>query len=92
MLGNLYYDQRWWSVAMDDYADAIKKNAAYRNNPTLNRNVIRMLAAHEDPPEGDSFLRGTIGHRRAIVPPVRGRARDNPIVRKQAAAWSRFIR
>ncbi|HEX2691943.1 MAG TPA: protein kinase, partial [Kofleriaceae bacterium] len=47
LLGNLYFDQRWWTVALDHYTAAIKKNADYRANPTLNRNVIRMLASNK---------------------------------------------
>src|SRR5262249_48349940 len=33
LLGNLYFEQRWWSVALEHYAAAIKKNARYRSNP-----------------------------------------------------------
>jgi TolA-binding protein len=61
LLGNLYYDQRWWTVAMDHYALAIKKNAQYRSNPTLNRNVISMLASDKTSHKAQGFLKFTVG-------------------------------
>jgi len=61
LLGNLYYDQRWWSVAMDHYSAAIKKNVNYRANPTLNRNVIRMLASNKTSRKAQGFLKFTVG-------------------------------
>jgi len=69
LLGNLYYDQRWWSVAMDHYSAAIKKNGKYRANPTLNRNVIRMLASAKTSRKAQGFLRSSIG--RPALPYVR---------------------
>jgi eukaryotic-like serine/threonine-protein kinase len=61
LLGNLYYDQRWWTVAMDHYAIAIKKNAQYRSNPTLNRNVISMLGSDKTSRKAQGFLKFMVG-------------------------------
>jgi serine/threonine-protein kinase len=61
LLGNLYYDQNWWSVAMDHYDAAIKKNAQYRSNPTINRNVIRMLASNKTARKAQTFLKYRVG-------------------------------
>ncbi len=61
LLGNLYYDQRWWSVAMDHYSAAIKKNQKYRSNPTVNRNAIRMLASNKTSRKAQGFLKYTVG-------------------------------
>ncbi|HEU4733557.1 MAG TPA: protein kinase [Kofleriaceae bacterium] len=61
LLGNLYYDQQWWSVALDHYSVAIKKNAKYRWNPTLNRNVIRMLASNKTSRKAETFLKYSVG-------------------------------
>jgi TolA-binding protein len=61
LLGNLYFDQRWWLVALDHYTSAIKKNAAYRANPTMNRNVIRMLASKKTSRRAEGFLKYTVG-------------------------------
>ena len=92
LLGNLYFDKTWWSVSMDYYRTAIKKNGGYRNNAVLNRNVIRMLASTKTRQTATNFLRGVIG--RPSVPYLRYAAahEQNPIVRKQAATVARLIR
>jgi hypothetical protein len=77
LLGNLYYDQRWWTVAMDHYALAIKKNAQYRSNPTLNRNVISMLGSDKTLRKAQGFLKFTVG--RPALPCV-GLARAQPVI------------
>jgi hypothetical protein len=91
LLGNLYYDQTWWSVAIDDYADAIKKNAQYKSNPTLNRNVIRMLASNKTAAKASNFLR-SIGHPAHPFLEYAAKHEDNPIVRKKAGELARYIR
>ena len=91
LLGNLYYDQTWWSVAMDDYADAIKKNPQYKSNPTLNRNVIRMLASGKTQAKASNFLR-SIGHPAHAFLEYASKHEDNPIVRKKAGELARYIR
>ena len=91
LLGNLYYDQRWWGVAMDYYKAAITKNAAYKGNQTLNRNVIRMMASSKTVNRAKSFLRTTIG--RPAVPYLKAAAKTeaNPNVRKLAASLAKQI-
>jgi len=86
LLGNLYFDQRWWSVAMDHYSAAIKKNAAYRSNPTLNRNVIRMLASKKTSRNAQGFLKYTVG--KPALPYVKYAAQHdaNPQV-KRLSGW-----
>jgi serine/threonine-protein kinase len=92
LMGNVYFDRTWWSVAMDHYEMAIKKNAGYRRNPVLNRNVIRMLASTKTRQRATNFLRGIIG--KFAAPHLRWAAKNdrNPVVRKQAAILSRYIR
>jgi len=92
LLGNLYYDQLWWGVALDEYAAAIHKNGAYRGNEVLNRNVIRMLSSKQTSQKASNFLRGTIG--RSALPYLRAAAahEPNPVVRKRAAQLIPFIR
>ncbi|HTR55287.1 MAG TPA: protein kinase [Kofleriaceae bacterium] len=92
LLGNLYYDQLWWGVALDEYAAAIHKNAAYRGNATLNRNVIRMLSSKQTSQKASNFLRGVIGH--PALPYLKAAAvhEPNPVVRKKAGELARFIR
>ena len=92
LMGNLYFDKKWWSVAMDHYRAAIKKNAGYRRNATLNRNVIRMLASTKTRQRATNMLRGTIG--KYAAPHLKRAAKDdpNPVVRKQAGILARYIR
>jgi serine/threonine-protein kinase len=90
--GNLYYDKRWWSVAMDNYRTAIARNPAYRGNGILIRNVIRTLASPKTQGKAIYFLRKTIGH--ASLPYLHAAAKNDPnaIVRKHAAALAKVIR
>jgi serine/threonine-protein kinase len=92
LMGNLYYDRKWWSVAMDYYQTAIKKNSGYRRNSTLIRNVIRMLASSKTRQRATNFLRGTIG--KYAAPHLRSAAKNdpNPVGRKHAAVLARYIR
>jgi len=92
LLGNLYYDQKWWSVAMDDYHDAITKAPAFKNNPTLNRNVIRMLASTKTRQKAANFLRGVIGHPAGAFLREAAKKEPNSTVRKEAANLARMIR
>jgi hypothetical protein len=86
LLGNLYYDQHWWSVALDHYAAAIKRNADYRANPTLNRNVIRMLASTKTSRKAQVFLKYTVG--KPALPYVKYAARSDPNGQvKRLAGW-----
>ncbi len=92
LLGNLYFDQQWWSVAMDHYRLAITRNTAYRGNPILIRNVIRTLASTKTRGKAIYFLRRTIG-RPALAYLRTAAARDpSATVRKQAAALARAMR
>lgn len=92
LLGNLYYDRLWWSVAMDHYKAAISRNGRYRRNGVLNSNVIRMLASTKTQRKAAGFLRSTIG--KPALPYLRIAARSSPNdrVRKQAAALAKSIR
>src|SRR5262249_29818890 len=74
--GNLYYDKRWWSVAMDSYRPAIARNPAYRGNGILIRNVIRTLASSKTQGKAIYFLRKTIGH--AALPYLHAAAKNDP--------------
>ena len=92
LLGNLYADKKWWSVALDHYRIAIAKNKAYKKNGTLNRNVIRMLSSKKTAGKASYFLRKTIG--RPAKPHLKHAAKHhkNAKVRKSAAALNRRIR
>jgi TolA-binding protein len=86
LLGNLYYDQRWWTVAMDHYALAIKKNAQYRSNATLNRNVISMLVSDKTSRKAQGFLKFTVG--RSAAPYLRhAAAHDASAQVRRTSGW-----
>jgi serine/threonine-protein kinase len=91
LLGNLYFDKRWWSIAMDHYRIAIVKNGGYRQNSTLNRNIIRMLASNKTRGKADYFLRKTIG--KPAVPYLKFAAQSekNARVRSYAAGLAKAI-
>lgn len=86
LIGNLYYDERWWTVAMEHYGTAIKKNARYRSNPTISRNVISMLVSDKTSRKAQGFLKYVVG--KPAAPYVRyAAAHDpNPKVRR-TAGW-----
>lgn len=92
LLGNLYNDKLWWSVAMDHYKAAIAKNGGYRANAVLNRNVIRMLASPKTVKKASGFLRSTIG--KPAIPYLKAAAKSEPNdrVRKTAASLAKTIR
>jgi predicted Zn-dependent protease len=92
LLGNLYFDRTWWAVAMDYYRTAIKKNAGYRSNATLNRNVIHMLASNKTRNAATNFLRGVIGHPAAYHLRYAAAHEQNSVVRQRAKELSRYIR
>ena len=92
LLGNIYNDRLWWSVAMDHYKAAINKNGKYRGNAVLNRNVIRMLASPKTQRKATAFLRTTIGKYSLLYLRTAAKSERNPTVRKQAAALSKSIR
>jgi serine/threonine-protein kinase len=92
LIGNLYFDKLWWAAAMDNYQEAIKKNSAYRNNPTLNKNIITMLGSGKTRQRATNILRGVIGHPAAAYLRYEASHAENPVVRKQAANLARYIR
>jgi serine/threonine-protein kinase len=92
LLGNLYFDQRWWSVAMEHYRAAIIRNGGYRYNATLIRNVIRMLISKKTSRQAEAFLKRTIGRPALPYLHVTARSDPNPYMRKYATALVRQIR
>jgi len=75
LLGSLYFDQTWWSVSMDNYAQAIHLNVAYKNNPVVNRNLIKMLSSGKTRTRASGFIRG-MG--RSAIPYLRYAAAHDP--------------
>ena len=92
LLGNLYFDRKWWSVSLDHYKMAIKLTPAYRRNAVLNRNVIRMLASTKTRQSATNFLRGVIGGFARPYLKQAAATEKNPVVRKEAAKVAGLIR
>ena len=92
LLGNLYFDKLWWSVAMDHYKAAISKNGGYRANAVLNRNLIKMLASPKTVKKASGFIRSTIG--KPAIPYLKQAAKSAPNdrVRKTAGSLAKSIR
>lgn len=84
LLGNLYFERRWWTDGMKAYRAAIQNNRAYRGRATLNRNVIRALGSAKTYGRASYLIRNDIG--RAAIPFLRVAARTdkNPTVRARA--------
>ncbi|MBA2543187.1 MAG: hypothetical protein H0V17_26330 [Deltaproteobacteria bacterium] len=91
LLGNLYFDKSWWSIAMDHYRIAISKNGGYRQNSTLNRNIIRMLASNRTRGKADFFLRKTIGKPAVPYLKLAAQSEKNSTVRSYAAGLAKAI-
>ena len=92
LLGNIYNDKLWWSVAMDHYKIAITKNGGYKGNAILNKNVISMLASPKTVRKAQAFIRTNLG--RSAKPYLANAAKyhKNGNVKKQAAALLKQIR
>jgi hypothetical protein len=86
VLGNLYNDKRWWSVAMEHYQAAIQRSAAYRRNATLIRNVIGMLGSPRTRGKASWFLRKVVGAPARAHLAAASKRHKSLVVRKQAAA------
>jgi serine/threonine-protein kinase len=92
LMGNLYFDKQWWGVSLEHYRAAVKKNAGYRRNQVLNKNVIRMLASTKTRQTATNFIRGVIGGYAKPYLKWAAANEKNPVVRKQAASLARLIR
>ena len=92
LLGNIYNDKLWWSVAMDHYKIAIIKNGGYKANAILNKNVISMLASPKTVRKAQAFIRTNLG--RSARPYLANAAKyhKNGNVKKQAASLLKQIR
>jgi hypothetical protein len=92
LLGNLYFEKRWWTVGMEHYAEAIAKNRVYRTKATLNRNVIRALGDGRTSRMASTLIQRKIG--RAALPYLDRAARSDPnkLVRVRAAYIAKAVR
>jgi serine/threonine-protein kinase len=92
LLGNLYFEKRWWSVALSNYRLAIRINGGYRKNGVLIGKVVRMLASNKTAGKAAAFLRGTIGRPARTYVKFAAAKNPNPNVRRRAAILAKQIR
>jgi len=86
LIGNIYFDKQWWSVAMAHYRAAIARSPAYKRNGTLIRNVIHCLNSRKTRGQASWLLRKVIG--RPARPYLAVAARRDPSgVVRSSAAW-----
>jgi serine/threonine-protein kinase len=92
LLGNLYFEKRWWTVGMEHYAEAIAKNRSYRRKAVLNRNLIRALGDRRTARDASALILRSIG--RIALPFLDSAAKRDPskTVRQRAAELSRQLR
>jgi hypothetical protein len=86
LLGNLYFERRYWTDGLERYRDAIRLNRAYRGRATLIRNAIRALSSDRTARNARAFLQRDVGA--AAVPHLRVAAKADPsrLVRERSAA------
>jgi eukaryotic-like serine/threonine-protein kinase len=61
LLGNLYFDKKWWTIGMQHYNAAIARVAGYKGNQTLIRNVISAIGNSKTRGKATYLLTKVIG-------------------------------
>jgi len=91
LLGNLYFEKKWWTVGLNAYRLALKYKPKYRSYATINNNAIRALASPKSSRNAAGLLRNSIG--KSALPFLRRAARTdrNITVRKRAASLIKQI-
>jgi hypothetical protein len=83
LLGNLYFEKFWAQQGFEAYRDALRLDPAYRDDPLLIRNAIRMFISDGHAFRAEKFLRDDVG-RPAIPYLEEARQSRNPVVRRRA--------
>jgi hypothetical protein len=86
LLGNLYFDKRWWTVGMTYYNAAISRLPAYKGNATLIRNVISALGSPKTRGKAKYLLTKVIGSGAKGLVRSAAKSHADPAVRREAAA------
>jgi serine/threonine-protein kinase len=84
LLGNLYFDKKWWSVAIEHYTAAIKRAPAYKRNAIIIKNAIRALGNAKTRGKASWLLKRVIGA--PARPYLRTAAKSDPRPAVRAAA------
>ena len=91
LLGNLYFQRKWWTDGLESYEAAIQNNRSYRARAPLIKNAIVALSSSKTAPKAHRLLVRQIGG--AAAPYLRWAARNDPspTVRARAAAALRQV-
>jgi serine/threonine-protein kinase len=92
LMGNIYYDMKWWSVALEHYQAAIQRAPAYKRNATLIRNVIHMMGTKKTRGKAAYFLRKVVGRAAKPYLAVAARRDPSPAIRSSASWLNKRIR
>jgi eukaryotic-like serine/threonine-protein kinase len=84
LLGNLYFDKRWWTIGMQYYHAAIARLPAYKGNQTLIRNVINAIGNSKTRGKAIYLLTKVIGSGAKGLVRAASRNHSDPAVRKAA--------
>jgi serine/threonine-protein kinase len=86
LMGALYFEKRWWAESVAAYREAIEKDARYRRDQALVRDVIAMLADDRAADRAQALLVKQIGE--PALPQLREAARgaETKAVRARALA------
>ena len=83
LIGNLYYDRRWWTDALREYRFAVMTEARTRSDAILLNNTIRCLGERATYPRARRLLVDHVG--RAALPALHRAAKLSVAqVRKRA--------
>ncbi len=84
LLGNLYFDKRWWTIGMQYYNAAIARVAGYKGNQTLIRNVISAIGNPKTRGKATYLLTKVIGPGAKGLVRAAAKSHADPSVRKAA--------
>jgi eukaryotic-like serine/threonine-protein kinase len=84
LLGNLYFDKKWWTIGMQHYNAAIARVAGYKGNQTLIRNVISAIGNPKTRGKATYLLTKVIGSSAKGLVRVAAKSHADPSVRKAA--------
>jgi serine/threonine-protein kinase len=83
-LANLYFEKRWWTVALTHYGAAVKQARGYRGSGVMIRNVIQMLGHRKTRGKAWWFLDRVVGN--SARPYLKVAAKKNPKPQIRSAA------
>ncbi len=84
LLGNLFFEKRWWADGMERYKDAIRLDSEYRKDPILNRNLIAVLSSEKLFRKARALILKSIGSDALPYLQQAAREGDSPMIRRRA--------